>query len=134
MSIYFKIKFTVLQFKLNISNTRILNSPHLEALPLQDVTYWTCHSISQTFFITNKFLGPLEVLDIESLMYIENWKIESPSFNFLHPSRFPANQDQRNQWISKLRRWKWMPSKYSYICCDNFLISDYKVPPGHCQC
>ena len=44
--------------------------------------------------------------------------------------RFPANEEKRQLWIAAVRRWKWHPTKYSYICSDHFLVTDYKVPPG----
>ena len=43
--------------------------------------------------------------------------------------RFPAKEDLRNQWIKSVKRWKWNPTRYSFICSEHFLISDYKVPP-----
>ena len=43
--------------------------------------------------------------------------------------RFPANKDLREQWIKSVKRWKWTPTRYSFICSDHFLMSDYKVPP-----
>eukprot|EP00795_Rhopilema_esculentum_P001055 gene1055-15385_t len=43
---------------------------------------------------------------------------------------FPANEEKRQLWIAAVRRWKWHPTKYSYICSDHFLVTDYKVPPG----
>ena len=45
-------------------------------------------------------------------------------------ARFPAKEERRKLWIAAVRRWKWSPTKYSYICSQHFLPSDYKVPPG----
>ena len=43
--------------------------------------------------------------------------------------RFPAKKDLFDQWIRIVKRSKWAPTRYSFICSEHFLISDYKVPP-----
>ena len=43
--------------------------------------------------------------------------------------RFPAKEDLRNQSIKSVKSWKWNHTRYSFICSEHFLISDYKVPP-----
>ena len=34
------------------------------------------------------------------------------------------------KWVRAVKRDKWIPSKYSYICSEHFNIADYVVPPG----
>ena len=43
--------------------------------------------------------------------------------------RFPAHKDLLDKWIRSVKRWKWNPTRYSFICSNHFLINDYKVPP-----
>ena len=43
--------------------------------------------------------------------------------------RFPANKDMLNKWIRSVKRWKWNPTRFSFICSEHFLTNDYKVPP-----
>ena len=46
--------------------------------------------------------------------------------------RFPNKTKDRQlhlQWINSVKRWKWKPTNFSYICSLHFLINDYKVPP-----
>ena len=40
--------------------------------------------------------------------------------------RFPTNPDQRNKWISAIRRDNWSPSEYSRLCSDHFLTAEQK--------
>ena len=44
--------------------------------------------------------------------------------------RFPANEDLRMKWVPAMKRDKWIPLKYSYICSEHFNIANYIVPPG----
>ena len=34
------------------------------------------------------------------------------------------------KWVPAMKRDKWIPSKYSYICSEHFNIANYIVPPG----
>ena len=44
--------------------------------------------------------------------------------------RFPNNKNGLyDRWLKSVKRWKWTPTKYSYLCSEHFLINDYKVPP-----
>lgn len=46
--------------------------------------------------------------------------------------RFPnksKKQEIYGRWLRSVKRWKWAPTKYSYVCSDHFLITDYKVAP-----
>ena len=43
--------------------------------------------------------------------------------------RFPAKKDLLNKWVTSIKRWKWNPTRFSFVCSEHFLISDYKVPP-----
>ena len=46
--------------------------------------------------------------------------------------RFPnkaKNLQLHQRWVNSVKRWKWSPTNFSYICGEHFLISDYKVPP-----
>ena len=59
---------------ISISWTLVIsNSPYLElkTWSLEPKIHWSWHSISRTFIISNKFIGPLEVRDIESLLYVD---------------------------------------------------------------
>ena len=44
--------------------------------------------------------------------------------------RFPSNGEKRNLWIAAVGRWKWHPTRFSHICSEHFLSTDYSVPPG----
>ena len=48
-------------------------------------------------------------------------------FCFLVLFRFPANEKKQKLWTAAVRRWKWHPKKYSYICSDHFLVTDYPL-------
>lgn len=40
--------------------------------------------------------------------------------------RFPITSvSPRKQWIAKVRRENWIPSSYSFLCSDHFLLTNY---------
>ncbi len=40
---------------------------------------------------------------------------------------FPKNESLRKKWIWAIRRDKWTPTKFSYVCKAHFLPTDYKT-------
>ena len=39
--------------------------------------------------------------------------------------RFPADKERRQKWIAAMKRSNWIPTKYSGICSDHFINSEY---------
>ncbi|KAK5648062.1 hypothetical protein RI129_002954 [Pyrocoelia pectoralis] len=42
---------------------------------------------------------------------------------------FPKNPEKLQSWLNRMRREDWTPTKYSKICSDHFLSSDYLLRP-----
>lgn len=40
--------------------------------------------------------------------------------------QFPTDVKLRKQWLWAIRRDKWEPNEYSYVCKTHFLLTDYK--------
>lgn len=46
--------------------------------------------------------------------------------------RFPdpnKKKELHGRWLRSVKRWKWNPTKYSFLCSEHFFTNDYKVPP-----
>ena len=50
----------------------------------------------------------------------------------LHPDKhfhqFPSNKKLKTSWIQRVNRDGFTPSKYTYVCSDHFLETDYSKP------
>lgn len=45
--------------------------------------------------------------------------------------RFPLkNPSLLSQWLKEVRRKNFVPSKYSFICSEHFIDTDYQIRPG----
>jgi hypothetical protein len=41
--------------------------------------------------------------------------------------QFPKNENLRKKWMCAIRRDKWTPTRFSYVCQAHFLPMDYKA-------